>query len=68
MKIRFNVRENETIWENFLDHFNEKSGIVPEHKLNSALAIYKAVDLPGTIYIEFEHERDLTMFLLRWSN
>jgi hypothetical protein len=31
------------------------------------LAEWNAIDLPGTEYIEFKTEEDLSLFLLRWS-
>lgn len=41
--------------DNFNDYFNNE------------LAAFNAVNIPGTIFIEFEREEDIAAFMLRFS-
>lgn len=79
--VNMNVMDFRTAWDNFVSHVEDAhdldigrvGGVTPEsimdwdESLALELAKFKAHDVPRTCFIKFETEKDLTLFLLKWS-
>lgn len=65
LTVEYPERDNIDFWERFMN----ESGFLSEsnHDINHYLAPWRAKNVHGEPFIEFETEEDATLFLLRWA-
>ena len=74
MKLKVaNIHATGTIWDNMVTYGEEESqkrfGNDQQWMeiIDEELKKYRAIDLRGTLFFDFENEADITFFLLRWA-
>lgn len=53
-------------WENFAK-FADQEWFTNKTRLEQSLAKFNAFDVPDTEFIAFRNEKDMVLFILRWS-
>jgi hypothetical protein len=66
------INENKTEynqwWRNFVDYYRcQKFDMSNEDDITKALMEWRATNVEESIFVDFENEQDLTMFMLRWA-
>lgn len=67
MAYRVSIMDSGFWRERWWINFANSGEYPPATGLNAALAKFRAKDVPGTNFIEFESEDDFTMFLLQFA-